>query len=508
MATRSRNLLLLSLVANTAHGFTEYYPNCTRPNQMYSYVAAPQGRGTLDILFACSFTILACTWSILHLPVPRQKPDEESGNWVSFKWGLEVYWNKAFWMILTMLAPEIIISLAAGDFAHAWKERDRMQEFCGPKWTLRHSFFVDMGGFIIKGIPRDAQSSEPIAHPERSQSVLPFASYTQYTFGEAISREETPDWRRPGGMTRLRKALEPRSTPPYNAFHLSHSQLRMLQDEGYIERVPVYEDHEIEGRAKSDSLVKAMAILAITRTIAEGICRAFQNLAVTQLEVGTIAFSVCAVLTYVILWKKPKDVELAITVLDFRDIGKMEKRDKLIADLKREEELQKGLFGKNRTRQFPGAPFPASWHWTHDSKEGPILMWASIAGYGVGFAFGAWHMMSWKFSFPSLYEQKLWQVSSGFITVVPVITALYIYLRAYLSVLLTKPGFTTDDAERSRLPKTLNVLVEFLQKSLLTPWLGYLAARLFILVEMFRTLWFLPEGAYVSTNMMNFPGFH
>lgn len=414
-------------------------------------------------------------------------------------------------MIVTMLAPEIIISLAAGDFAHAWKERDIMQDYLkagGPKWTLRHSFFVDMGGFIIKGIPRDAQSSEPIASPGCSQSALPFTSYSHDTFGEAISREETPDWRRPGGLTRLKKALKPRSAPPSNAFHLSHKQLRMLQKEGYIERVPVYEDHEIEGRAKSDSLVKAMAILSITRTIAEGICRGFQRLVVTPLEVGTIAFSVCAVLTYVILWKKPKDVELAIAVLDFKDIEKIEKRDKLIKDLNTTEERQKWLFGKDRVRQFPGAPFPNSWHWAHDSKEGSILMWASIAGYGVGFAFGAWHMMSWKFSFPSLDEQTLWQISAGFITVVPIITAFYIFLRAYLSVHFTKHGHTIDDAENSRLSKTLKGLIEFLDKILLTPWLGYLAARLFILVEMFRTLWFLPEGAYVSTNMMNFPGFH
>jgi hypothetical protein len=60
--------------------------------------------------------------------------------------------RKAKWMLLTLMAPEILIGLALSQFMAARHGQDTMQEFAredGVEWTLEHSHFADMGGFVI-----------------------------------------------------------------------------------------------------------------------------------------------------------------------------------------------------------------------------------------------------------------------------------------------------------------------------------------------------------------------
>jgi hypothetical protein len=55
-------------------------------------------------------------------------------------------------MLLTLMAPEILIGLALSQFVAARHGRDTMQDFVredGVEWTLEHSHFADMGGFVI-----------------------------------------------------------------------------------------------------------------------------------------------------------------------------------------------------------------------------------------------------------------------------------------------------------------------------------------------------------------------
>ena len=56
-------------------------------------------------------------------------------------------------MLLTLVAPEILIGLALSQFVAARHGQDTMQEFAcedGVGWTLEHSHFADMGGFVIR----------------------------------------------------------------------------------------------------------------------------------------------------------------------------------------------------------------------------------------------------------------------------------------------------------------------------------------------------------------------
>lgn len=62
-------LRLLELVALMMHLGATSAQNDTI---VHGWVPEPQGRGTLSLLYSCLATILLCTWSVLHLQVPKR----------------------------------------------------------------------------------------------------------------------------------------------------------------------------------------------------------------------------------------------------------------------------------------------------------------------------------------------------------------------------------------------------------------------------------------------------
>ena len=72
--------------------------------------------------------------------------------------------------------------------------------------------------------------------------------------------------------------------------------------------VPDLPLHDIMERSKADSLAKALLIWQILWFCLSCINRATHHLPLSLLEVSTIAHAVCALLTYVAWWKKPKDI--------------------------------------------------------------------------------------------------------------------------------------------------------------------------------------------------------
>jgi len=131
------------------------------------------GRGTLDIIENCLLTIVACTWSIQHLNVPRRRD--------SF-W--KILGTKLKWASFTMLFPEFILAHAilelvmAGNGLSSLAEKQHVNppRWCryfwhfksnasdpenghraqipSEDWTLTHIYFANMGGFYLVGNDR------------------------------------------------------------------------------------------------------------------------------------------------------------------------------------------------------------------------------------------------------------------------------------------------------------------------------------------------------------------
>lgn len=136
----------------------------TTSSASVGWVASPNGRGTIDILWACLLTTFLCTWTSLHLNLPAL--DEHN---------IQRGFRKPRWMVQAFVAPEFILGLATGQKVEArrsiswWKDSEFHQ------WTIYHGFYATMGGFILQ--PRD---SKPFPINYKQLHYLVTRGYVQY----------------------------------------------------------------------------------------------------------------------------------------------------------------------------------------------------------------------------------------------------------------------------------------------------------------------------------------
>jgi hypothetical protein len=99
----------------------------------------PTGRGTLDIIISCCFTIFLCCWYSVCINVAA----EGDGWWEMFRDKLSI-------CLLGILGPEFTLILSMGQYDSA---SESVKQFAGsgyPQWTITHAFFADMGGFVLR----------------------------------------------------------------------------------------------------------------------------------------------------------------------------------------------------------------------------------------------------------------------------------------------------------------------------------------------------------------------
>lgn len=110
----------------------------TSSDERLGWVSQPNGRGTLDILLSCLFTVFLCTWTALHLNLPA--PHET--YWQQFR-------RKCRWTVQTVMAPEFVLGFASGQKVEAQRSVREFKRH-GYPWTIRHGFYANMGGFHLK----------------------------------------------------------------------------------------------------------------------------------------------------------------------------------------------------------------------------------------------------------------------------------------------------------------------------------------------------------------------
>jgi len=81
-----------------------------------SWVNSPRMRGTSNILWSCTVTLIACVYTALHLNVPSAR-----GPWATLV-------KKAQWVAGSLLAPELVLTMAVGQFRDAWELRKRLSK--------------------------------------------------------------------------------------------------------------------------------------------------------------------------------------------------------------------------------------------------------------------------------------------------------------------------------------------------------------------------------------------
>ena len=186
-----------------------------------------------------------------------------------------------------------------------------------------------------------------------------------------------------------------------------------------------------------------------------------------------IAFATCAIIIYGVYWSKPKNVGAAITIMQFEGLIP----ERVLSLINRQTGSLRDMFPLiDLTGDENGSPIPRDAQ--EDYHGGRVWYIIMILGATI---FGGIHIGAWNFIFPTNIELIFWRVASLHSTIFGPITSIIIYLIAVRDLPLAFIYF---------------FLAFF-----------YVIARLFILVETFRTLFYLPPLAYVSTWTANIPHF-
>ncbi|KAI2619668.1 hypothetical protein GGR54DRAFT_123665 [Hypoxylon sp. NC1633] len=272
-----------------------------------SWTPNPTARGTSNILQSCLLTMSLCVWTAVHLNIQERDNPRFAG--LSYQ-----TWRKIGWLILGLLAPEMLVYTAWSQREEAKRSMDAYNEAfgctttpglfskggkCGrifrkglhmlkrktsnpngqepqpetekPQgWTMTQGFYAQMGGFVLdttgdhldQSIREDLRNSLPGART--TLSVHYFCNLMRYEF-------TTKDW--------------------------------IIADALKISR------QDISDKSKASGLAKTLVCFQALWFCIQCFARVSQNLPITLLELNSFAHSACALLVYILWWEKPLDVE-------------------------------------------------------------------------------------------------------------------------------------------------------------------------------------------------------
>jgi hypothetical protein len=435
--------------------------------------------------------------------LPQQREDRDPGILGDIKWALKRSLRTTKWMLVTVIAPEICLGKYWADVDDAKTDLKMLEELAAEDevpWTMSHSLFANMGGFVLR------------RHvPERVGRVKDAVCQTlpDIQEGGAQAAQHSPETEHWGNIAPESNGSKPisitdeKATDPNadastqrskwaNPYHLNARDIVTLRTSGVLSRLPYLTSDELQDRSKSDSLVRLIAIGQILWIIIQILVRAARHLAISQLEIAVVAFACCAVAMYGLNWNKPKGVQVPITILQYSG-----EAPKVVDVLCSVEKTAGAIFTSwmNVLRKLfrvspkkKGSPISNDFNYGGES-------WGSLMGMTLGsLAFGGIHLAAWNFEFPTKIEQILWRIAALWCTCIGLIMILCIWM--LIMVLL---GLECgEEIEGIWLRRMLDAGLVVLGSL-------YVAARLYLVVEMFRTLCFLPPDAYVATWAVNVP---
>ncbi|MCJ1241384.1 hypothetical protein MMC14_009389 [Varicellaria rhodocarpa] len=233
------------------------------------WVPDPYGRGTFSLVLSCVITLSICVWSAIHLNIPP--PNERL---------LQGYLRTSKWVVLGIVAPELVVFAAWRQLISAKALQDRIQEL------HRH----------------DSQSKTKLEMKEtmecRIQDMPPSPISWTKVHGFYAGM---------GGFTFNLEALSAIGKAPcikgYTRLTLTARGVTLLAECGLL---PEVMEREITDKNKTDGIAKFLSCLQALWMLVQVIGRVASGLPVTLLEVNTLAHVLCAVFIYVLWWHKPR----------------------------------------------------------------------------------------------------------------------------------------------------------------------------------------------------------
>ena len=418
--------------------------NATSGSRVSHWINQPPYRGTWDILWTSLATVFICTYTLLCLNVPG--PRDTS---------LILIRRRILWMFLAVVAPEIVLTYASGQWSRARQSVELFHKAGFDQWTMRLAFFADMGGFVLH-------------------------------------------------------------TEDFEPFPLNAKQLHWLIVHQHID-YPEVQTEDIWDKSKQDRLSKIIASVQIGYFVLQCIGRAAQRLVTTILELNALAIVVCSLLTNYIWLHKPSDIRKPFqlncrtsmneilgartwnqTPLDFVDENGPGWAMNVQPYMKMPVIPPQRPIQRIPNDRFPMNPY---------GFQEYFVCFGTLLFTGI-------HVAGWRFSFPSSAEKVLWRVSS--LILFGVTAAFWILETAaswvrlgrwkwvYLRVVDSKklPDFEKQRADKvkdqTREMTTLPLPWEFW--TILPIALSYGVARAYLLTEAFLELRRLQTSAYLNVD--------
>ncbi|KAI0146293.1 hypothetical protein GGR57DRAFT_479441 [Xylariaceae sp. FL1272] len=398
-----------------------------------SWVDSPNTRGTIDIIWPCLTALALVLWTMLHLNVPATSDTEKT-----------VALRKLRWLLVGLLAPELILMFAFAQLTSAQQSVEDMKALGQCQWTLAHGFYADSGGFQLH-------------------------------------------------------------TKSYNPFPITAKQIAYLVEHGYID-MPTITHIEINDKSKANRETKVLAFIQTGWLITKLIARAVQGLQITPYELTTVALLVCSFTTLILWWHKPLDVRSPTPVFLKEELKTTEvKGDSLLHDepfrdtpldfiedniywsrKAHEPLLQTVLRWGLQTTPLDRIPNDRDYHPRNLRQNLYLVLPVS--------AFGAIHLAGYTLVLPTAAEQLLWRVNS----IVMVVTL-------FLHCVSELVGFWWTDYKVESLElwgqykKNMPGSLIFVGMATL-----YAITRMICLIESIVSLRDLPETAYLEVSWTQF----
>lgn len=233
-------------------------------------------RSAWDILWTCLSTIFACTWTLLHMDVPRRNVSVARCTISKLR----------LW-VLTTLAPELTFLFATGQLANA----RILQKVCNKVQKTRDAESSEPKLWL-------PQRTRPLEQVENLDHVYLHPVHTEWTLRQCFCVIA-------GGLVLQTQdqwiyTIQPRDMKPLIQAGILHCS--------------DFRDQDIEDRAKADSFAKFFTVLQSTWFLCNVITRWAYDLPVSPIELSTVAYVACAILIYGVWWYKPKDMGTSIAV--------------------------------------------------------------------------------------------------------------------------------------------------------------------------------------------------
>ncbi|OCL06695.1 hypothetical protein AOQ84DRAFT_410365 [Glonium stellatum] len=406
--------------------------------------AGPSQRGTITIIWSCLSTMIACTWTILHLNVPQQCDS-----------GWRKFCRKTKWMITTILFPEFIFSKAVCELQMAVNDLYDMKE----KERKVPATINSNKGSTAKAVTHPSTYSyDPDILPDKERTWTLIHSY----------------FANMGGFERYRNPV------PYSNTIIPVTTNALVNccvgsDHDPLPTLALNEK-DIEDKSKADWFVKSIAVIQISWLLLSVIVRAVRKLPISQLEICTSAFAILAIATYFANWSKPKDVGAAVRFRIAADTYQCEAQKYhgepfFLRQIKPSETLASvvGCRIENDFVRIDG--------WL------PTMAIAMAISTAV---FGGLHCLAWNFEFPTEAELGIWMVASVLSATIPTFA------------LLLNITFVTG-IHRDKLESAISPRDRASRLITIVGGLFYAVIRMLLLVLTFCAFRSVPEGLFIGT---------